>query len=272
MGGGGTETTTQTSGLTNPAMNQAATTIGNQLNTQLQAGVRPYTESMVPGLSSQTQAGMASLMGASGNIGGINAANNWATGTINAGGYNDALRGAQTGLQNYLAESGADSPGFEALKDRVATGVNATMQGSGRFGSMSHANDLASGLAGVEYQNYTDRLARQMAGNQAMAGVGQTAMGNAAGAASMAPSLFQAGLAPGQAQLQAGQIQDAWNAASAEDRARIFDATNNAGWNTLQRGGAIFSGTAPVSGTTQTNTQPATPWWQGLLSAGLRAF
>ena len=61
MGGGGKQKTTQTSGLSNPAMNKAATTIGTQLNTQLAAGVKPYTESLVPQLSGQTQAGIAGL-------------------------------------------------------------------------------------------------------------------------------------------------------------------------------------------------------------------
>ena len=277
MGGGNDkETTTQTSGLSNPAMEAAATTIGNQLNTQLSQGVTPFTGSMAPNLSGQTQAGISNIIGASGNVGGINAANTFATNTINSGGYNPALTEAQRGVQSYLNESTADAPGFAALRakaaDDAAVAANSTFTNSGRFGSGSHREGLgqgiASAMAGMDYQNYTDRLNRQMTGNQALAGMGQTAMGNAAGAANMAPSLYQAGLMPGQAQLQAGQVVDANNLMQAQDQARIFDATNNAGWNTLQRGGAIFSGTAPVSGTTQTNSQPAAPWWQAPLQIG----
>lgn len=270
MGGGGTETTTQSSAPSNPAMNAAATTIGDQLNTQLSRGVTPYTGSMAPGLSSQTQTGVNSLMSASGNTGGINAANNWATGTINSGGYNPALSGAQTGVQNYLRENQADAPGYAALRakaaDDASVAANATFAASNRFGGGSHRVGLGEGignaLAGMDYQQYNDRLGRQLSGNQALAGIGQTAMGNAAGASGMAPALYQAGLMPGQAQLQAGQVVDANNLMQAQDQARIFDATQNAGWNTLQRGASIFSGTAPVSGTTQTNTTPTAPWWQ----------
>ena len=269
MGGQTTNTTTQESGLSNPAMNAAATTIGNQLNTQLAAGVKPFTGSLAPDLSGQTMAGVNSLMGAAGNTGGLNAANNWATGTVNSGGYNPALMDAQSGIQSYLAESTASAPGFAALKDQVATDVNATMQGSGRFGSTSHANDLAQGLAGLEYQNYSDRLARQMSGNQALAGIGQTAMGNAAGAAGMVPSLYQASLMPASAQLQAGQIMDAQALAKAQDAERLFDQSANAGWNNLQRGASIFSGAAPISGTTQSSTSPATPWWQSLAGGAI---
>ena len=314
MGGGGTETTTQTSGISNPAMNAAATTIGNQLNAQLKAGVKPYTGSMVPNLSTQTQQGVNSIFSAAGNTGGLKAANNWATGVIGSGGYNPALTGAQSfyqdtvdsggynpaltsaqsGVNRYLSESQADAPGYAALRakagDDTLRDVNAIFTSSGRFGSGSHVGNATESLgnvyAGMDMQNYENRLGRLLGGNQALAGigqtamgnaagaagglagVGQTAMGNAAGAAGMAPGLLQAGFLPGQMQMQAGQTMDAYNTAKAEDAARIFDATQNAGWNTLQRGGSIFSGTAPVSGTTQTNTQPGAPWWQAPVAIG----
>jgi hypothetical protein len=232
--GGGT-TTTQTSGLSNPAMNTAATTIGNQLNTQLKAGVTPYTQSMVPGLSGQTQAGMGGL---------ANNPNN----SIFSGGVGTAL-----GQQSDIATGNlADDPYRNRIINDVSTNTSAVMQGSGRFGSGSHENALNDNVAGA--------LAPYDYGRQ------QQAIQNMG-------SLYSMSQAPASAQLQAGQIQDAWNAASAEDKARIFDATNNAGWNTLQRGASIFSGTAPVSGTTQTNTQQV-PWWQSALGvgAGLASF
>ncbi len=43
---------------------------------------------------------------------------------------------------------------------------------------------------------------------------------------------------------------DAYNTAQAGEAARLFDVNNNANINSLQRLGAIFSGTAPVTGTT----------------------
>lgn len=234
MGGQTTNTTTQSSGLSNPAMNAAATTIGNQLNTQLSQGVRPYTESMVPGLSAQTQQGMSGL---------TNNPNNAAYGAGLSGAISQQADIAAGNVQNDLVRQ-------RALDDAL-TASSSVFTGSGRFGSGSHATNLAEGaagaLAGLDY-------ARQ-----------QQAMQNL-------PGLYSASMAPAGAALQAGQIQDAWNAANAEDRARIFDQVNNAGWNTLQRGASIFAGSAPISGTNQTNTQPATPWWQGVLSAGLGAL
>lgn len=264
---GDVQTGSQQSGLTNPAMQAAATTIGNQLNTQLSNGVRPYDQSMVPALSGQTTQGIGSIMNAAGNTGGLNAANNWATNTMNSGGYNPALTGAQSGVNQYLRESQADAPGYAALRakagDDTLRDVNATFTNSGRFGSGSHVDTATESLgnvyAGMDMQNYESRIGRMLGGNQALAGIGQTAMGNAAGAAGMAPGLMQAGFIPGQMQMQAGQTMDAWNSAKAQDDARRFDATQNAGWNTLQRGGAIFGGTAPVTGTTTTESQP---WWK----------
>lgn len=235
MGGDTTETTTQQSGLSNPAMNAAATTIGNQLNTQLSAGVKPYTGSMVPGMSSQTTAGVNSL------------ANN----PLNAS-FGSAI-GNTMGEFGAIASGqrmGDNDAAWSHIKDQAATGVNATLQGSGRFGSATHAEGLAGALAGLDLQRQQGNEQRQMA------------------AAGMLPGLYQGSQLPGQAQMQAGQTMDAYNTAQAQDAARIFDATQNAGWNTLQRGGSIFSGTAPVSGTTQTNTQPGAPWWQAPVAIG----
>lgn len=264
---GDVSTGSQESGLSNPAMKAAATTIGNQLNTQLQAGVKPYTGSLVPALSGQTSQGVSSLMGAAGNTGGLAQATEWNRNVVDAGGYNSALKSAQGGIEGYLRESQADAPGYAALRakagDDTLRDINALTTASGRFGSGSHigkaTQELGNVYAGMDMQNYENRLGRMLGGNQALAGIGQTAYGNAQGAAASLPGLYQAGLMPGQAMLQAGQTMDAYNTARAGDAARIFDATENAGWNTLQRGGSIFGGTAPVSGTTTTESQP---WWK----------
>lgn len=223
---GDVQTGSQESGLSNPAMQAAATTIGNQLNTQLSAGVKPFSDSMVPELSRQTNAGVNSL---------ANNPNN----SIFGGAIGDTM--GEFGAIASGERMGGNDAAWAGVKDQVATDVNATLQGSGRFGGGSHAGALAKGLAGVDLQREQSNEQRQMA------------------AAGMLPGLYQGSQLPGQAQLQAGQTMDAWNSAKAQDTARIFDATRNAGWNTLQRGGSIFAGTAPVSGTTQTESQP---WWK----------
>lgn len=233
--GGGTEKTTQTqtSGLTNPAMQAAATTIGNQLNSQLQAGVKPYTESLVPALSSQTQQGINSL---------ANNPNN----SVFMRGIGDTI-GQQASI---AAGNVVDDPTRRRVLDDSITASNAVFTSNGRFGGDTHSKNIAESAANA---------------------VGALDYGRQQQAIANLPGLYSASQMPGSAFLQAGQIQDAWNAANAQDRERIFDVTNNAGWNTLQRGGSIFSGTAPISGTTTTgvSTQPATPWWQSLAGGAI---
>lgn len=235
MGGGGTKTTseTSTSGLSNPAMNAAATTIGNQLNSALAGGVKPYTQSMVPGLSSQTQAGIGAL-----------------TNNPNNSIYSQGIGGAIASMSDVAAGNIANDAVRQRVADDAAVYANSTFTNSGRFGSGSHREGLGEGIGNA--------LAAHDYGRQ------QSAM-------AALPGLYQASMLPASANLQAGQITDAYNTAKAADDARIWDATNNANWNTLQRGGAIFGGTAPVSGTTTTGTQtqPTAPWWQGMLGFGL---
>jgi hypothetical protein len=237
MGGQTTNTTTQESGLSNPAMQAAATTIGNQLNTQLAGGVRPFTGSLAPELSSQTMAGVNGLT------------NNPNNATYGAGIGNAISQQSQIAAGNF----GAD-PTRARLIDDVSTNTNAILQGSGRFGSGSHENALIDNVGGS--------LAQYDYGRQ------QQAIQNL-------PGLYQASMLPAGAQLQGGQIMDAQALAKANEAARLFDVTNNAGWNTLQRGASIFAGSAPVSGTTQTGTQTTTqPWWAAPLGigAGIASF
>lgn len=232
---GGQTTNTTTSGLSNPAMNAAATTIGNQLNTQLAGGVRPFTGSLAPDLSSAT-------------IGGVNALTNNPNNAAYGAGITNAIgQQAQIAAGNF----GAD-PTRQRLIDDVSTNTSAILQGSGRFGSGSHEDALI--------QNVGGELAQYDYGRQ------QQAIANL-------PTLYQSSMLPASAQLQGGQILDAQALAKAQDAERLFDVTNNAGWNTLQRGASIFSGSAPVSGTTSTSTQQV-PWWQSALGvgAGLASF
>lgn len=237
MGGGTTQETTQTSGLSNPAMQAAATTIGNQLNTQLGVGVKPFTGSLAPDLSGQTMAGVNGL-----------------TNNPNNAAYGQGITNA-IGQQSQIAGGnfGAD-PTRQRLIDDVSTNTNAVLQGSGRFGSGSHENALIDNVGGS--------LAQYDYGRQ------QQAIQNL-------PGLYQASQIPAGAQLQGGQIMDAQALAQANEAARMQDVTQNAGWNSLQRGASIFAGSAPISGTTQTGTQTTTqPWWAAPLGigAGLASF
>jgi len=221
MGGDNTQTTT--SGMSNPELKQAVSTIGNQLTTQLGQGVKPYTESMVPALSGQTQAGIGSL-----------------TNNPNNAAYGSGISGA-IGNQSQIAAGnfGSDPVRSRVLDDALA-GVNSSFLTDGRFGSSAMVDEAANAATGA--------LAQYDYGRQ------QQAIQNL-------PGLYQASMLPAGAQLQAGQLMDNWNTARAQDQARIFDATQNAGWKTLGTATSILAGTAPSAGTTTTQSQQ-TPWWQ----------
>lgn len=232
---GGTTTNTSSSAPSNPGMQAAASTIGNLLNTQTNAGVNPYTGSLAPDLSSAT-------------MGGVNALTNNPNNAAYGAGITNAIgQQAQIAAGNF----GAD-PTRQRLIDDVSTNTNAILQGSGRFGSGSHENALIDQVGGS--------LAQYDYGRQ------QQAIANL-------PTLYQSSMLPASAQLQGGQIMDAQNLAKANEAARLYDATANRGWNTLQRAGAIFSGTAPASGTTTTQTTQQ-PWWSAPLgiASGIASF
>lgn len=248
--GGTTTTNTSTSGMNNAALNTAVSTIGNQLNTQLGAGSKVFDQSLYPGLSTQTQGAANSL-------------------------YNNPLNSQYSGaIGDTMTEMGAvasgqrmgiNDPNYAAVRGRLADDItsrtNASFQNAGLFGADSNrtqlADDLSSGLGQMD-------LARL--------GQDEARMSQAAG---MLPGLYSASSLPAQAQLQAGQIYDADALARRSAEADLFDRTNNAGWNTLQRGASILAGTAPSAGTTTTNTSSQqVPWWQSAMGvgAGLMSF
>lgn len=226
---GGQTTNTTSSSLANPLMEQAGNTIGSLLNSQTQAGVKPFTGNLAPDLSGQTMAGVNALSGNPNNA------------AYGAGITNAINQQAQIAAGNF----GAD-PTRDRLIDDVSTNTNAILQGSGRFGSGSHENALIDQVGGS--------LAQYDYGRQ------QQAIANL-------PTLYQSSMLPASAQLQAGQIMDSQNLAKANEAARLFDATQNAGWNTLGRAGSIFAGTAPATGTNTTQSQQQ-PWWMAPAQIG----
>jgi hypothetical protein len=250
MGGTTSTTNTSTSGMNNAALNSAVTTIGNQLNTQLGAGSKVFEKSMYPGISSQTS----------------NAANSLYSNPMNAG-FSQSV-GDTMGEMGAIASGqrfGNNDPSYalmrQNLMDDAVKNVGSAFTSSGRFGGGSYvdtATDSAfNAAAGLDVQNRQSDIARQQFATQAL------------------PGLYSAGTLPMQAQLQAGQIFDADALATRSGEADLYDRTNNAGWNTLQRGSTVLAGTAPSAGTTSSNTtSQQVPWYMSALGigAGLASF
>lgn len=227
MGGGGTETTTQTSGLANPELDKAVSTIGSKLNTALATGQKVYGESLVPNLSSQTTAGIAAL--------GSNPNN-----SIFSSGVSGTL-----GQQAQIAQGNfGNDPLRTRIMDDVQAQTSSLYNAAGRFGGDSNKEAFTENLVGA-LAPYDMQRQQQAIGN----------MGALYGMSNM----------PASAQLQAGQIMDAFNTARVQDNARLFDAQNNAPWNDLSRATGILAASAPSAGTTTSTTTPTAPWWQQAL-------
>lgn len=224
---GNVNTGSSSSQSSSPAVRKAVDTLAGGVTAAYSPGKSLYQDPS----ANTTQGWQASL----------NAANNPA--------YSGGLAGAITSYGNRAAgnEIGMNAPGYSALrnnlKSEINTDVNGTFNNSGLFGSDSNqkglAQGLASGLGGLDYQQYNGSLSRQ------------------AEAANILPTLFQG------AQLPAGIQQSVGAAQDAEAAAKAAGPTDY-----LAKLTGIAAGNAGAAGTT-TNTQ--TPLWKLLLGAGATA-
>lgn len=168
----------------------------------------------------------------------------------NPTGYSSGIAGALQSYGNRAAgnELGQNDPGYAALRSKLAndtlTDVNSIFTGSGRFGSGSHVgtatSSLADSLAGMDYKQYSDSLARQSE------------------AANMLPQLYAANQLPSSIQQSVGASMDA-----------DAKAKESGVWDYLNRATGTLSGAASSAGTTQTTSTPTTPLWQQLLGLGV---
>jgi len=316
MGGGGTDTTTTTSGSTNPMVDSTVTKLLTGLQGQMDKGTAVFDKSLYPGMSSTTTGALTHLAkkGFEG-ADGLDGAYDWANGVVASNGYNPALTSAQSvyrndisrsgynaglssaqqGVQQYLRESQADAPGYAQLRAKAGQDtlrdVSGLFTSSGRFGSGSHVGnateELGNVYAGMDMQNYENRLGRMLGGNQALAGiaqtahgnvanstaglagVGQSAMNNAAGAAAAVPSLWSSTLLPGQNELAIGQLLDADAQAKLQGENDLFRRSNDSGWDTLGRATSILSGNAGASTQQSSVSTPSAPWWQQALGGAI---
>lgn len=244
MGGTTTTTNTSTSGMNNAALNNAVTTIGNQLNTQLGDGSKVFSQSLYPGLSSTTQNAAGAL------------ANN-----PNNSLYSGAIGNTMGEMGQVAAGNrfGNNDPSYalmrQNLMDDAVKSVGSSFTNSGRYGGGSYVDAATTSAfnaaAGLDVANRQSDIQRQQFATQAL------------------PGLYSASSLPAQAQLQAGQIYDADALAARSAEADLFDRTNNAGWNTLQRGASVLAGTAPAAGTSNVETSSKqVPWYMSALGLG----
>lgn len=243
MGGGGSNQTTTTTGSASPQVTSTTNDLLSRLTSQVGQGTAVYNNSLYPGAGQTTQNSWAGLLSASNNPA-----------------FSAGVKGATSDFADIAAgnQFGTNDPGYAALRaglaDDVTDQVNATLQGSGRFGSGSHAGtltrELTSSLGGLDYANYQNDVARQER------------------AAAMLPQLYSAGLMPASVVGQVGAAQDADSLAQRQAANDLFRRQNDAGWDTLARASSILNGTAGSAGTTTTQSTPQSPWWMSALGLG----
>lgn len=240
MGGGGTQTSTQTSGSTNPLVDSTVTKLLTGLQGQVDQGTAVFGQSLNPGAGADTQASWRGM---------LSAGNNPA--------YSAGIAGATSDFADIAAGNrfGEAAPGYAALRQGVSDDtmrdVGSSFLTDGRFGSsvMGEAagKGLGSALAGMDYTNYGNDIARQER------------------AAQMLPGLYQAGMAPAGVQAGVGAAMDANALAMRQGENDLFRRQNDAGWSTLGQASSILAGNAGASTQQQSQTTPTAPWWQQAL-------
>lgn len=197
-----------------------ATQRGENLGKQLSK----WINTKAPAPSAGTTSGIASLLSGA-----------------NPAGYSGAVNGAISSFGDIASGKniGVEAPGYRAVRDNLRSDimgdVNASVGGSGRYGSNIHTDtltdSLASNLGALDMAQYNNGQDRQVQ------------------AAQLLPQLQGAAAQPGMTQLMAGQAQDNINNADFNRFLQLLNANNS---------------------TTQTpGMEQEAPWWQSLLGAGL---
>lgn len=193
-----------------------ATQRGKQLGNQLSK----WINTKAPAPSAGTQQGIASLLAGA-----------------NPAGYSQGIGGAITSFADTAAGKniGVEAPGYRAVRDNLRSDimgdVNASIGGSGRYGSNVHTDtltdSLASNLGALDMAQYNAGQDRQVQ------------------AAQLLPQLQTAATQPGLTQLLAGGVQDTANNADFNRFLQLLQANN------------ASSETAGM--------KDETPWWQTAL-------
>lgn len=243
-----TTTNTTTSAPTNPDVAATASILAKKLGGLADTSPAAYGQSLYPGVGPTTQQGWATA---------LQAANNpdYATGIGNTvKSFSDIASGKMFGQND---------PGYAALRqktiDDTLTNIGEQFGNSGRLGGGSYLQAAGEGVgnavAGLDYANYQNDVARQQQ------------------AAAALPGLFQAQQLPASIYGSVGAAQDADQAAQRQGAYDLYTRQQNAPIDWLSRLTSAAAGNAASTGTTTTNTQttPGTPWWQTGLSLGLGA-
>ncbi len=304
----------------------AAEGLGTSLMTaardEFNNGPKPYTNPLYAGIGDTTRQGIdQTIAGANASAGGLQNAFNWNNAFLQGGGWGHGQQqaandmgqvadrlGQPTSTGPSLTEEqllsvargeqfGQNAPGYERLRqkalDDAMTNTAAGFLTNGRYGSSVMGDAVGTAatdvLAGMDYTNYQNDIARQeralgaiegqrqqqfqndmtqtgahMAALQSQFGMGQQQATNQAAAAAAMPGYAQALLMPGQATTAAGQLLDADKQAERLADYDLWERTNNARTDHIAKFISMMNGADGMPG-----TEKETPWWQSMLGGAI---
>lgn len=261
MGGQSTQSTTSSTAPSNPQVTKTLNQLLGGIQTAYAAG--PTTVGAGPTTKNAWQTAL-NQAGSPAYGAGVNSAQGDVNTLLGHGGLSDTQTGAMndfTGMADDAAK-GVDAPGYKVLRDKlsndVLTSTNAAFNNSGLFGSDNNqtaaALGLTEGLGGLDYQQYSDQLARRTSDLNNASAIGQQGVGNEGSLAALLPTIYNAGELPASTEAGIGAAQDT----NTQNLA-------NKNINLLGQLSSILQGNAQVAGQTTTNTVPVPPWWQQVL-------
>lgn len=236
-----TNSTTQTSGPSNPDVNATTSTLAKKLGGLADQTAPYFNQSTYQPVGSTTQQGWASAIGAANN-------------QDYTGGVNGAIKSfANTAAGN---DFGTNDPGYAAIRAKAGqdalSAVGSQFTNSGRFGGDSYQRAAGEGvtnaLSGMDYQNYQSDIARQQQ------------------AASALPGLYQAGQAPASVYGAVGAAQDQNAQGTLSGQADLYNRQTQAPLSWLQGVTSAAAGNASTSPQQQTSSTQV-PWWMAGLGA-----
>lgn len=258
----------------------------------LVAGTVPWQDQALTAMSGMAQNEL-------GGGAGVNAARDYALKMLNpdAGGLTDREAGVVSQLQDMQANgpneslgilrnvvnqaSGQQNPYLQAILDaqnrKIGDRVNASMSGSGRYGSGAHTDVMTRALAEAEapilasdYEARQERLGKTagammdinkyrtgvMGGIEDIYNTGQGRMGQWA---QMAPALDEARYAPAKTLLGLGEYSQNAYQKNLDAAIAQHNAAQAYPWEQLNREAGILAGSGGLGGTTVTGISQAQP-------------
>lgn len=245
--GKNSNTSTTTTAPANASITDTTNKLLGGINSAYDKGPSVFNESLYAGLGGTTNQGLQSLIGSAGNP----AYSQGVQGAIQS--FGDTAAGKNIGVQ---------APGYQAVRDNLSSDimgqVGSSFASQGRFGGGSYVDkatdSLTSGLGALDMDQYNNGLDRQVQ------------------AAGMLPGLYDALQKPASTLLSAGAIQDADKQAALQGRYDLSQRNGNAQTDLLAKLSSILAGNAQTSGSTETKTTPAAPWWQLPAQLAVGAF